>query len=137
MKSSAKRNSSSRLTCLIVIILVSGAGAGCQAKSDNNDAPATAVAAYLQAKVSRDENTVRRLLCTEMEAEYETEITTFEGVNGARIEGMACTRVGDSEKVQCQGTIVADYGAEKNEFPLTTYRVKLEDGEWKWCGETQ
>jgi hypothetical protein len=93
------------------------------------------VEAYIQARVNRDADGVRRLLCSDLEAEYEVEVTTFEGVSNARIEEMACSRVGTTDVVACQGKVVADYGAEDNEFPLVNYRVKLEDGEWKWCGE--
>jgi hypothetical protein len=39
--------------------------------------------------------------------------------------------------VDCQGKIVALYGAEQTEFPLGAYRIVLEDGQWKWCGETE
>jgi hypothetical protein len=80
---------------------------------------------------------VRRLLCTGREADYDIEITTFEGVSNARIEGMACARAGNTDVVRCQGKIVADYGDEQNEFPLTAYRVVQESGEWKWCGEAE
>jgi hypothetical protein len=48
---------------------------------------------------------------------------------------MACAATGDGATVSCQGQIVALYGAEQTEFPLTSYRVIQEDGEWKWCGE--
>jgi hypothetical protein len=97
--------------------------------------PARSVEAYLRAKVERNAEAVRRLLCSELESQYDIEVTTFEGVSNARIEGMACARSGATDVVQCTGKIVADYGAEDNEFPLTAYRVTLEDGEWKWCGE--
>jgi hypothetical protein len=99
--------------------------------------PARSVETYLRAKVDRDADAVRRLLCADLEAEFETEITTFEGVTNARIEAMSCARAGASDVVRCTGTIIADYGAENNEFPLTAYRVKLEDGQWKWCGEAE
>jgi hypothetical protein len=49
---------------------------------------------------------------------------------------MQCTSL-DGSKVKCDGKITAQYGNEKNEFPLVTYRVVQEDGEWKWCGETK
>ena len=39
-----------------------------------------------------------------------------------------CLRLSD-------GRIVALYGTEETEFPLVSYRVVEEDGEWKWCGE--
>ncbi len=106
--------------------------AACGAQSD----PAKVVEDYLSAKVAGDEQVIRSLLCSEMEANAFQEIHAFTSVSGAHIEGMECTRVDDSDVVQCQGKIVALYGTEETEFPLTAYRVVQEDGEWKWCGET-
>lgn len=99
--------------------------------------PGKNVETYLQAKVARDGATVRRLLCSDLADQYDTEVTTFEGVSNARIENMTCSRVGESDLVRCTGQIVADYGTESNVFPLGNYRIKQEDGEWKYCGESQ
>ena len=101
-----------------------------------SDAAAQAVEAYLTAKVKVDQAGVRQLLCSEKEKDAETEATTFLGVTEPKIEGMKCASIGDN-KVKCDGKITAQYGTEKNEFPLVTYRVVQEDGEWKWCGETK
>ena len=98
--------------------------------------PAAVVETYLQAKIDGDADTVRRLLCSEMESVWERETGAFATVSGVRAEGMACTYVGD-DKVSCEGKIVAVYGTEETEFPLVNYRVVEEDAEWKWCGETQ
>lgn len=106
--------------------------AGCATQSD----PARNVETYLTARANRDANTVRRLLCSELEPQVDQEISTFEGVSGVKIEGMSCRRDGNTDRVVCAGKIIADYGKEKDEFPLGTYRIKQEDGEWKWCGET-
>jgi hypothetical protein len=122
-----------RFTRVIAVALAAITVSACQTPSD----PARNVEAYLTAKVNRDADTVRRLLCAEREMDYELEVTTFEGVTNARIEGMRCIRDGNTDIVRCQGKIVADYGTEKNEFPLTAYRVTQEGGEWKWCGETE
>ena len=51
----------------------------------------------------------------------QTQCATFEGVSGVKIEGMSCRRDGNSVRVTCAGRIVADYGAEKNEFPFGAY----------------
>lgn len=91
---------------------------------------------YLQAKITGDEKTLRSLLCSFMEQNLQVEATTFLGTSGVKIEGMACAADGP-DKVTCQGKIVADYGQEKNEFPLGSYNVVQEDGEWKYCGEAQ
>lgn len=123
-------NSASRISLVIATTLF--VLAGCAAQSD----PARNVEAYLTARANRDANTIRRLLCAELEPQAEQEISTFEGVSGVKIEGMSCRRDGDTDRVVCAGKIVADYGTEKNEFPIGNYRVKQEDVEWKWCGET-
>lgn len=98
--------------------------------------PAANVERYLQAKVEGDETTIRSLLCAEMEQFAEREIHTFDSVQDVTIADMVCTDAGDG-RVTCQGEIQALYGTEETVFPLATYRVVEEDGEWKWCGETQ
>ncbi len=97
--------------------------------------PAKTVETYLQAKVEGNEKVIRQLLCSEKEADAFQEINAFTSVSGAHIEDMKCRRLDDSDVVQCDGKIVATYGKEDTEFPLTSYRVVQEDGEWKWCGE--
>ena len=113
---------------LLLILLV----AACSSSAGD---PAQSVERYLQAKAEGDGDTIRQLLCSEMESVLDREIHTFDSVTGVTIEGMACQRVGDGDVVDCQGTIVALYGSEETEFPLVAYRVVEEDGEWKWCGE--
>ncbi|MGH2538660.1 MAG: hypothetical protein ACRDHL_14825, partial [Candidatus Promineifilaceae bacterium] len=93
-----------------------------------------AVESYLQAKIEGDAAGIRALLCSEMEAFLEREQHTFDSVTGVRLEDSACEPAGEG-RVACSGKIVALYGAEETEFPLGTYRVVQEDGEWKWCGE--
>jgi hypothetical protein len=104
--------------------------------SAGSDDPAAIVESYLQAKIDGNADTVRRLLCSEMESVWEREAGTFATVSGVRAEGMDCTYAGE-QKVECEGKIVAVYGTEETEFPLVNYRVVEEDDEWKWCGETQ
>ena len=125
----------------LLVMLVVGLLAACNdgtpsGAPSGGDAAAKAVEAYLTAKVKVDQAGVRQGLCSEKEKDFETEATTFLGVTDPKIEGMKCTSAGDN-KVKCNGKIVAQYGTETNEFPLVTYRVVQEDGEWKWCGETK
>jgi hypothetical protein len=125
------------LLMVIVVALLAACGGGTQtAAPGGGDAAAQAVEAYLIAKVKVDQDGVRQLLCSEKEKDAETEATTFLGVDQPKLDGMKCASIGDN-KVKCEGKITAQYGAEKNEFPLVTYRVVQEDGEWKWCGETK
>ena len=115
------------LLLLLLPLLILSCGGG----SD----PAETVHDYLQAKVVSDAEAIRALLCSEMEAVLERETMTFQSVSGVELQGVSCERVGDSSKVACEGKIVALYGTEETEFPLVSYRVVEEDGEWKWCGE--
>ena len=124
-------------TSILAMLVLTACGGGSTAGNAQTGDPAKVVEAYLTAKVKVDQDTVRKLLCSAKEKDYQTEAATFLGVTDPQIEGMQCTRVGQDNKVKCAGKIVAQYGAEKNEFPLVTYRVVQEDGEWKWCGETQ
>lgn len=101
--------------------------------------PAEVVQEYVQAKVDADSEKIRSLLCTEMEQFLERETRTFDSVSGVTIENMTCVldeNSGEEEGVvRCEGDIVALYGTEETRFPLVSYRVVLQDGEWKWCGE--
>lgn len=120
----------------ILFIAVALLLAACGGTSGGGGDAAGAVQRYLQAKVSGNADGVRSLLCSAMEADLERETGSFATVSGATIEGMTCARDGETDRVKCEGRIVATYGQEKTEFPLGTYRVVQEDGEWKWCGET-
>ncbi|MBK8432596.1 MAG: hypothetical protein IPL28_15455 [Chloroflexi bacterium] len=115
---------------VLLILLVLTAACGGRETAD----PAPAVEAFLEAKAASDGDTLRRLLCAELESTLEREQTTFAGVSGVQTEGMTCQQVGDSDTVTCEGAIVALYGTEETRFPLGNYRVVEEDGEWKWCG---
>ena len=126
------------LTVLVLILAACGGPTGTPAPAapPPGSASAQMIEKYLQAKITGDEKTLRSLLCSFMEKNLEMEATTFLGTTGVKLDGMACAANG-ADKVTCQGKIVADYGQEKNEFPLGSYNVVQEDGEWKYCGEAQ
>ena len=124
------------LAMVLVSLVLSACGGTPSGAPGGSDAAAKAVEAYLAAKVKVDQEGVRQLLCSEKEKDFQMEATTFLGVSEPKIEGMKCASIGD-DKVKCEGKITAQYGTETNEFPLVTYRVVPEDGEWKWCGETK
>jgi len=119
-----------RFLLLFIGLLIFAACSG-----GGGDDPAATVEDYLQAKVTSDADQIRALLCSEMESVLERETRTFESVTGVEIEDMSCLQDGDSHVVRCEGQIVALYGAEETHFPLVSYRVVEEDGQWKWCGE--
>lgn len=113
------------LTFLLLILTACGDVAG---------NPSTTVEQYLQAKVAGDREALGRLLCSEMEADLDREAASFASVE-AELQGVSCSANGDI--VSCEGTIVATYGREDREIPLSSYRVVQEDGEWRWCGEAE
>lgn len=112
---------------LSVVGLVSCGGEGAD--------PAAAVEAYLEAKAVGDEAALGALLCAEQEVNLQREAHTFDSVTGVELVDMACTYPGSGDIVACDGKFVALYGSEATEFPLVSYRVVQEDGQWKWCGE--
>lgn len=117
------------LMALLLPLLLS-ACAGGQGGGD----PADAVEKYLTAKIAGDAEGVKALLCSAMEADLDREANSFAAVD-AELEGMDCQREGSTDVVRCAGKIVAVYGTEAMDFPLTAYAVVQEGGDWKWCGE--
>jgi hypothetical protein len=93
---------------------------------------------YMAAKADGDEDTIRSMICSEMEAQIPMEASSLASVEASLSDDASCETEGtegDYTMVSCEGAIVAIYGTENREFDLTTYRVVEEDGEWKWCGE--
>lgn len=115
------------LLCLLLALIL----AGCA----DSRGPVETVEQYLQAKVEGDADSLRALLCSDLEAALERETHSFDSVSGVTIEDMVCQEAGSEGVVRCQGAIVALYGTEEKSFPLVSYRTVEEDGEWKWCGE--
>ena len=124
---------------LLLFNLVACGGDG--STNASSDPAARAVENYLSAKVHGDAEAIRAGLCSEMEANLEREMRTFESVSNATIEDMSCASddpaAASETAVRCSGEIVALYGTEETNFPLGAYRAVIEDGEWKWCGETR
>ena len=118
-----------RLGILLLLLVLAACGG-----SGGGDA-ADVVERYLTAKVASDADAMRPLLCSALEAQLSREASSFATVEGARLDGMDCTANGSI--VTCTGRILAEYGTETTEFPLSSYNVVQEDGEWKWCGEAE
>lgn len=120
---------------LSMMCLLAACGGGGTNTGDADSAGAIGVVErYLQAKITADEAGLRAVMCSELEATIENEALSFSGVTDPRIENMACTFNAADNTVACTGQIVATYGTEVQTFPLQTYSVAQEDGEWKWCG---
>jgi hypothetical protein len=100
--------------------------------------PAKAVEDYLQAIVEKDVVKAADLSCLTWEEEAYAEASSFETVE-VRLEGLSCepvAGVGESQRVSCEGEIVANYGGEDQDIPLDQrdFYVVEEGGEWRMCG---
>lgn len=100
----------------------------------STDPQVEVVESYLEAKINGDADAIRNLICSDLESTIEREAASFASVE-ASLEDMSCSA--DGNIVTCTGQIVALYGTENREFPLSSYQVVQEDGEWRWCGEGQ
>lgn len=131
------------MTLLLSVILVACGGDddGEDNDSDNADSDngaAQTVLDYIEAKVASDENGITNLICSEMEADIQREVSSLASVSPELSEAASCAVDGEADgytMVTCDGEIVATYGTEIRELPLGTYRAVEEDGEWRWCGE--
>lgn len=119
-----------QLTLLILVVILLAA---CGNVAGD---PADTVERYIEAKAAADSETVAALLCSDLEANLQREAMSFASVE-TRVEDLACSQVGDTNTVSCEGAIVATYGTEDQSFELGSYNVVQEDGEWRWCGEAE
>ncbi len=96
------------------------------------------IEAYLNALVSKDVVRAVNKSCLDWEEGAHAEASSFEAVI-VRLDGLTCASIrvnGEQTLVECEGKIVANYGGEDQDIPLSgrTYIAVLEDGEWKMCG---
>lgn len=116
---------------LACALLLAGCGGGGESTPVSD--PADVALRYMTAKAAGDGATIRSLICAAREADWESEAASFGAVE-ARLRDASCTRQGTTNIVTCTGAIVAVYGLDTTEFPLSAYTMTLEDGEYKWCG---
>ena len=102
---------------------------------DRQHPAAQAVIRYLEARVAADADAMRQLTCAAEESRVMTLALSFQG-RDAKLLDAECGYAGE-ERVVCQGSISASYQGEARSFDLPNYRVVLEDGTWRVCGEAQ
>lgn len=123
---------------LMVIVMMSFVFLLVSCSSGSQSAAPMAVEHYLQALVDEDANRISTLVCKDFEQQARLELDSFIGVK-ASLKDVACNQNGmDGEivLVTCNGSIVATYNNEQQELPLTgrVYRVVMEGGDWRVCG---
>ena len=124
------------LLSLFIVMMVGILLAACS--GSNDDAPAKAVEAYLNALVAKDDNLLPTLVCGDWEQDALIELDSFQAVT-PRLEDAACTQSGtdgDTALVDCTGRIIATYNDEDQELDLSTrtYQVVQDNGDWLVCG---
>jgi len=124
-------------TLLGLLLIVVFAVTACAEKND--DPAAQAVIDYFQAKVEGNADALGGLLCAELESTLTAEANSFASVVASlrEVECASSPIDNNTARVACTGYIFVDYGQQQSELPLSAYRVVQEDGEWKWCGETE
>jgi outer membrane murein-binding lipoprotein Lpp len=121
------------ITLILVFLLL----AGCSNANGSSGAP-KAAEDYYQALVEKDENTMINLSCAAWEQDTKTMFTSFAAVD-LDLEDLACQQDsldGDKATVSCQGSLIANYGAEVLEIDIAErpFAVVKEGGEWRMCG---
>ena len=121
---------------LIVVIVANLFLSACASKEDN--APAKAVEAYLNALVTKDSDRLTTLSCGDWEDDALLELDSFQAVT-TKLDGLACTQTGtdgDTALVLCKGKIIATYNNEDQDLDLSvrTYQVVQDGGDWVVCG---
>ena len=100
---------------------------------------ALSVEAFLKALVDKDEAGMVALTCSEFETDALLEYDAFSLVK-TRLEGLDCQTSSEQDNrasVTCQGTIIATYGSEDQDFELSdrVYSMVKQSGDWLVCGE--
>ena len=113
--------------------------AACSA-AGSNSAP-KAVENYLQALVAGDVNQMISASCADWEAQARIEFDSFAAVK-LTLEGLRCEETGKADPftlVTCQGSIIANYGAEDLQIDVADrpFQVIQEGGTWRMCGYPQ
>ncbi|HOD04413.1 MAG TPA: hypothetical protein PKH92_05135 [Anaerolineaceae bacterium] len=121
------------LLALICVILA------CAACTPEKSEAAQTIEVYLQALVDKDETRLVALTCPDYEMDALLELDAFQNVV-TTLEGLACEETGtegDYTLVNCEGQIMASYGAEQRQFDLSerTYRLLSSADGWLVCGD--
>jgi len=109
---------------------------GCTSQSAGN--ASQAVENYLKALAARDLNEMIAVSCTDWEADARIEYDSFTAVT-LELKDLQCQQAdgeGDSAKVTCTGSLIANYGAENLEIDIADrpFRAVIQSGEWRMCG---
>ena len=104
----------------------------------NQNDPAQAIEAYIQALSEKDSVKISNLSCADWEQNALLEVDSLTAV-GSKVEDLSCEQTGQDGTdtyVSCTGTLALDYNGEAQQIDLSTrtYIAIQEDAEWRMCG---
>ncbi len=122
---------------ILLMIAAALSLAGCTGSGSASGAVG-AVKSYYQAIIAQNSDQLKSVTCADFLNTAQTELDSFQGVK-TELQGFSCQdagKEGDASLVKCTGKIVATYGSEKMDFPLSdrVHKVQQQDGSWKVCG---
>jgi outer membrane murein-binding lipoprotein Lpp len=125
------------LLLLLAVIISISVMYGCSSGANKNPA-AEAVEIYLQALVNQDLNRMITVSCGAWETQAKQEYDSFAAVK-LNLNNLSCQEInqeGDTSSITCNGSIIANYGAEDLEIDIADriFKVVKEGGEWRMCG---
>ncbi len=121
---------------ILLLIVTTLALAGCSSSAQSG--ALGAVQSYYQAIISQNADQLKNVTCPDFQETAQTELDSFQGVK-TELQGFSCQesgKEGNNTLVKCSGKIVATYGSEKMDFPLSSrvHKVQNVNGSWKVCG---
>ena len=121
----------------IWVLVIAAILGGCSGTGSAGSATG-AVERYLQALASRDLNQMISASCADWEAQARLEYDSFAAVK-LELNDLSCQATGQEQPytlVACNGTIIANYGAEDLQIDVADqiFQVIQEGGEWRVCG---
>lgn len=112
------------------------ASSGAPAAS-NVTPPEQIMYAYLLARVAADAGQMQALSCSAWDGQAALQAQSFRAMR-AELQGVSCSTVQQGETsaiVSCGGQIQTEYNGETRQWPLGSYQMTLEGGQWRMCGE--
>lgn len=100
-------------------------------------APSDVIYRYLEARLVSDVAMMQSLSCASWDSQAIIQSQSFQAMN-AELQNVACylSSEGDREAVvTCDGNIVTNYNDQLREWPLGSYRLIVEEDQWRMCGE--
>lgn len=97
-----------------------------------------AVDSYYKAILSQNADQLKAVTCADFQEQAQVELDSFQGVK-MELQGYSCKengKDGEATLVKCDGKIVATYGSDSMDFPLSdrVHQVVNDGGNWKVCG---